>query len=105
MILIRAIVCLAALLAGCASAPEAIRVPERVYLDRPVPCIPPAGAPTRPALRSGAEIASMDTYRATHALWAAYAAAAGYIGELEAVVAGCARLPEIRNVNPSGRPD
>ena len=78
--------------AGCSSAP-AIRVPERIYLDRPVPALSPGDVPQRPPLRTAAELTALDSYRRTHALWASYARAWAYIGELEAAVGICSRIP------------
>lgn len=81
-----------ALATGCSSIPE-IRVPERVNVQVPVPCVDPAARPQRPATRTEADLLAMDTYRRTLAAWADLTSLRAYAGELEAVVEGCSRIP------------
>jgi hypothetical protein len=78
-------------LAGCSTIHE-IKVPETIYVPTPIPCIRPEKLPTKPVLRSQAEILLLDDYRATHALWAAYGRALGYVGQLEVIADGCSRI-------------
>lgn len=76
----------AALLAGCATAP-----PLEVRTQIPVPCV--KTRPAAPALASDAELRVMSDYQLPLALYRDRLAAQGYIGELEAVVEGCSRIP------------
>ena len=81
-----------ALASGCSTVPE-IRVPERVNVQVPVPCVDAAARPQRPATRTESDLLAMDTYRRTLAAWADLTSLRAYAGELEAVVEGCSRLP------------
>lgn len=81
-----------ALVAGCESVPK-VKVPERVLVQVPSPCIDPADVPQRPALRTEADLMAMDTYRRTLAAWSDLKRLEAYAGELEAVVQGCSRIP------------
>lgn len=79
----------AALSAGCAS--DMPRVPERVNVPTPVPCV--SELPKRPRLRTQTELFVMDRFTRTLAVWSDRLALDAYTRELEAVLAGCARLP------------
>lgn len=79
-------------LSGCQSLPE---VPRETRVPTPVPCIAPADVPQRPALRTQAELLSLDSHRRTHAAWSDLTRLRAYVGELEAVVHGCSRIPPL----------
>ena len=79
------------LLAGCAA--QTVTVPKEVRVQVPVPCVDPASRPSRPPLRLEAELLSMDRYRRTLAVWSDLKAYEAYVAELEAIVAGCSRIP------------
>lgn len=81
----------ALLSSGCSSIPE-VKVPERVLVQVPVPCVAPADVPQRPAVRTEDDLMAMDTYRRTLAAWSDLTRLRGYSAELEAVVEGCSRL-------------
>lgn len=89
-LLLLGFIAMVAALAGCASAG---RVPERVAVEVPVPCIPAQDVPQRPQLRAEADLMAMDRYRRTLAVWSNWLKLEIYAAELEALVAGCSRLP------------
>ncbi len=77
-------------LTGCASP---VQIPQTVQVPTPVPCLAAADKPARPVLRTEEQLLGLDRYRRTHALWAEWLRLTGYVGELEAVVEGCSRIP------------
>lgn len=79
-----------ALASGC--APD-LRVPEKVSVPVPVACVAPEDVPARPALRTEADLMAMDRYRRTIAAWSDLRKLEAYAAELEAIAAGCARIP------------
>jgi hypothetical protein len=76
-------------LAACSSA---VKVPERVNVEVPVPCVKPADVPARPQLRSESDLMAMDRYRRTLALWSDWLKLQIYTAKLEAIATGCSRL-------------
>lgn len=76
------------ILAGCATKP----VPLTASVEIPVPCV--AKKPARPVLITEAELAALGDYDAVLALEVFRLRATGYIGELEAVVDGCSKIPQ-----------
>lgn len=76
------------LLAGCASAP-----PIETRVPVAVPCIAAGDRPVRPALPTRAELDAMSDYQLPLGLDLYRVLAEAYIGELEAAVDGCSRLP------------
>jgi hypothetical protein len=84
-------VAIAAALAACAPV---VRVPERVAVEVPVPCVRAADVPARPQTRSEADLMAMDRYRRTLAAWSDLKQLEAYAGELEAIAAGCSRITE-----------
>lgn len=102
LLLLAGVVTLA--LTGCAGwNPLSLLVPKEVAVPTPVPCISPQERPKRPALRTEAELMALDHYRRTHAAWADLKRMEGYIGELEAVVEGCSKIP-VPVTSPGGPP-
>jgi hypothetical protein len=91
--------CLAALIALAAGCAPAVRIPEEVKLEVPVACIRPEDVPQRPRLRSEADLLAMDRYRRTLAAWSDLKRLERYAAELEAIAAGCSRIPS----SPPGR--
>ena len=83
-------------LAACSNLPE-VRVPERVSVPTPVPCVDPARRPRAPQLRTEADLLAMDRYRRTLAAWQDLKKHEAYQVELEAVVEGCSRIPAARS--------
>lgn len=83
-----------ALASGCTTLPE-VRVPERVKVPVPVPCVDAAKRPQPPAVRTEAALLGMDEYSRTLATWAERLRLKAYAAELEAVVEGCSRIPEV----------
>jgi len=81
-----------ALASGCSSVPT-IEVPKEVKVEIPVACLRPQDVPARPAQRSPADLMAMDRYRRTLAAWSDLTSLRGYAAELEALVAGCSRIP------------
>lgn len=81
-----------ALATGCSSVPE-ISVPEKVFVQVPVPCVHPDSRPQRPEVRTEDDLLRMDTYGRTLATWSDLTRLRVYAGELEAVVEGCSRIP------------
>jgi hypothetical protein len=79
---------LAVFLAACQTTP-----PLTVSVEIPVPCVDQKKRPTRPNFVTEADLAAMNDYQAANALELHRVQSMGYIGELEAVVDGCARLP------------
>lgn len=84
-------VAIAAALAACAPV---VRVPERVSVEVPVPCVRLEDVPARPQVRSEADLMAMDRYRRTLAAWSDLKQLEAYAGELEAIAAGCSRIAE-----------
>lgn len=82
----------ASALAACSSLPE-VKVPERVSVPTPVPCVDPAQRPPAPQLRSEADLMAMDQYRRTLAAWQDLKKHEAYQAQLEAIVEGCSRIP------------
>lgn len=74
----------ALVLAGCA---QGVRVPEVVRVPVPVRCVDQV--PARPALLSDAELLALDDYALPVSLARERHVLLAYVGELEAVVAGC----------------
>lgn len=72
-------------LAGCTTARPPTMVPM------PVPCV--KEKPKRPALATEDELKKLPEYQHAIALEVHRLKANGYIGELEAVVDGCSKLP------------
>jgi ABC-type antimicrobial peptide transport system ATPase subunit len=70
-----------------------IKVPERVEVEIPVPCIPASQRPQKPALRTADELMAMDEYSRTLGAWSELEKLWGYAPALEALVEGCSRLP------------
>lgn len=87
-----ALVAAALALASCASLPE-LQVPKEVKVQVPVPCVAAARRPQRPPLASDDDLMAMDRATRTLRVWSERQRALGYVGELEAVVDGCARIP------------
>lgn len=81
----------AAALASCSSVP-ALQVPEKVMVEVPVPCVSPGARPSKPAVRTEADLMAMDRYRRTLAAWSDLKRLERYSAELEAIVEGCSRL-------------
>ena len=79
-----------ALAPGC--APD-LKVPEKVDVEVPVACVRPEDVPARPALRTEADLMAMDRYRRTLAAWSDLRKLEAYAAELEAIAAGCSRIP------------
>lgn len=79
-------------LAACSSLPE-VKVPERVNVPTPVPCVDPAERPKAPQLRTETDLLAMDQYRRTLAAWQDLQAAGAHLAVLEAIVEGCSRIP------------
>jgi type IV pilus biogenesis protein CpaD/CtpE len=79
-------------LASCSSLPE-LQVPKEVKVQVPVPCVDAARRPQRPPLASDDDLMAMDRATRTLRAWSERQKALGYLGELEAVVEGCARIP------------
>lgn len=79
-------------LAGCGGLGR-VEIPKEVPVPTPVSCIRPEDVPARPVVRTDAELLELDTYRFTHALWAAYQRFKAYAGELEPIAQGCSRIP------------
>jgi hypothetical protein len=82
---------LAAVLTACGTVQDVREVPTPVA----VPCLDASARPTRPALRSEAELFELEPYRRTHAIYAEWLRQRGYIGELEAAVDGCSKIPAL----------
>lgn len=78
-------------LASCAQ--QVVKVPERVTVPVPVPCVKAEERPKRPALRTESDLMAMDRYRRTIAAWGDLKRWEAYGGELEAMVEACSRLP------------
>jgi len=74
-------------LAGCGGRAE-IKIPEVIYIDRPVPCLPPDGGPKPPEVRTEAQLLALDRYRRTHAVWAERLRLSAYAGEADAALRG-----------------
>jgi hypothetical protein len=83
----------AVVLASCA---HTVTVPERVSVEVPVPCIPPADVPQRPQLRTETDLMNMPRGERTLATWSERAKLEAYSIELEAIAQGCSRLGEPR---------
>lgn len=96
LLLLLAVSSAAVALASCSSAPAAVRVPERVAIEVPVPCVRPQDLPQRPQVRSEVDLMAMDRYRRTLAAWSDLKKLEAYAAELEAIAAGCSRLPAAR---------
>ena len=79
-------------LASCSTLPT-LQVPKEIKVPTPVPCIDPAKRPQRPELAADDDLLAMDLGTRTLRTWRDRERAAGYIGELEAVLEGCARIP------------
>jgi hypothetical protein len=68
-----------------------VKVPERVNVEVPVPCVKPADVPARPQLRTEADLMAMDRYRRTLAVWSDWLKLQVYAAKLEAIATGCSR--------------
>lgn len=92
-LLLRAVLVACAWLpAGCADQP--VKVPDQVKVEVSSACIPPEKRPTKPAVRSEAELWAMDEYHRTIAVWSDLTALRDiYLPQAEAVIEGCSRLP------------
>jgi hypothetical protein len=77
------------LLAGCWET-----LPKVVEVPRPVACV--SDKPARPPLPTQAQLDAANGYQFVMLLEQHRLVAGAYIGELEAVVDGCARLPAAR---------
>lgn len=80
------VVTYAAALTSCAS--NKVEVPREVYVEVSTSCV--RDRPTKPAMRSEADLLTMDRYRRTIAAWQDLKKWEAYGAELEAVVTGCA---------------
>lgn len=81
-----------ALASGCAELPT-VKVPERVNVEVPVPCVPAGGMPQRPATTPEADLMAMDTYRRTLTVWRDLKRLEAYSAAQDAVLEQCRRLP------------
>lgn len=79
-------------LSGCGGLGR-LEIPKEVSVPTPVPCISADARPQRPVLRTRDELLALDSHRRTHAAWADLWRSRAYLGELEAVVEGCSRIP------------
>lgn len=84
----RLILLLSLLLTGCFET-----IPDRVEVPTPVPCV--AEKPKRPTLLTDDDLKRMSDYQMALALRQYHLTAGGYIGELEAVVDGCSKIPPL----------
>lgn len=75
------------LLAGCDTLPKVVNV------EVPVPCIKPGQAPQKPAMATDQQLAALAGAQHVKTLYRDRLLAAGYIGELEAAIEGCSKLP------------
>lgn len=82
----------ALVLASCSSLPE-LQVPPEKTRQVPVPCVDAAQRPQRPPLATEDDLLAMDRTTRTLRAWSTLQRALGYLGELEAVVEGCSRIP------------
>jgi hypothetical protein len=81
-------------LAACGSLGGVV-VPKEVPTAVPVPCIKPDSRPRAPLLRSQAELDQLPDYHWAFAMDAERLKLIDYARELEAVVEGCSRIPEL----------
>ena len=79
------LLCCAALLAGCTTAPT---VPEVVRVPVPISCIQ-GEPPAKPETASEAEILAMDEFAATISVWTERLMLKSYALRAEAVILGC----------------
>lgn len=93
LLLLAVLAAAAALLASCA---HQVVVPREVRVPVPVACIPASGTPTKPQVRTAADLMAMDRYRRTLAAWSDLRAYEVYAAELEALVEGCSRIAPAR---------
>lgn len=87
LLLLRAVVVTASL-SACAG--PAVKIPEKVFVEVPVPCV--KERPVRPEFYGRAAILAMDSHARTIAAWSDLRAAERYMAELAAVVEGCAQI-------------
>lgn len=85
--------CLALLLAGCASTVE---IPKEVQVPVPVPCVDQKDLPAPPAIASEAELLLMPRYERTLRLWIDHARLVTYQAQLEAIARRCSQLQPIQ---------
>lgn len=90
LLLLAVLAAVAALASGCATD---LKIPEKVSINVPVPCIKPEDLPQRPALRTEDELMAMDRYQRTLALQSDWKKLQAYRAELEAIAAGCSKIP------------
>lgn len=83
----------AALAAGCATTREPVQIPTETKVQVPVPCVDPAKRPQRPALRTLDQVMAMERGQRTRAAWSELEKREAYVGELEAQVEACSRIP------------
>lgn len=79
-------------LAACATTSE-VEIPRQVKEEVAVACLKPEDVPDRPTLRSKADLLNMPEGLRTLATWADLWKLYAYSLRLEALVAGCSRLP------------
>lgn len=75
-------------LAGCGT-----RLPQRVEVPVPVPCIRADQVPQRPALATDTLKPDASVYDKARAALAERQQLRGYVAELEAVIMGCSGVP------------
>jgi hypothetical protein len=88
-LLLLAVLVASVALAACSS----VEIPKEVKVSVPVACIEPAKVPPPPAVRSEADLLNMPRGLRTLAAWADLKKLEIYSAELEAIVAGCSRIP------------
>lgn len=86
-------------LASCSSLPS-VQVPERVYVETPVPCVKPGRKPAAPQVLSDEELMALDSYRRTVRAYRDLTALRIYAVEAAAVIEGCSRIPERKTGGP-----
>jgi hypothetical protein len=70
-----------------------LQIPKEVRVQVPVPCVDPAKRPKPPAIVDTDALLAMDEGTRTLRTWSDRLRLAGYVGELEAVVEACSRIP------------
>ncbi len=81
--------CMCLLVAGCDGTMP--KLPERVEVPVPVPCIGKGDIPPRPAFWKDEDLMVLDRFKRTIAVWDERREREVYERDLEAIVRACAR--------------